>query len=47
MKNNIYSNEAVYEYIIRSKNVTNNKLMNIQRVYNELANTFDKIRERG
>lgn len=46
MKNNIYSNEAVYEYIIRSKNVTNNKLMNIQRVYNELANTFDKIRER-
>ena len=46
IKSNVYSNEAVYEYITRSKNITNTKLMNIQRVYGELANTFDKIRER-
>ena len=46
VKTKVDSNEAVYEYITRSKNLTNNKLMNIQRVYNELANTFDKVRER-
>lgn len=46
IKTKIDSNEAVYEYITRSKNLTNNKLMNIQRVYNELANTFDKVREK-
>ena len=46
IKSRVDSNEAVYEYLTRSKNITNNKLMNIQRVYNELANTFDKIRER-
>ncbi|MEG0180424.1 MAG: stage II sporulation protein E [Terrisporobacter sp.] len=46
VKNRIDSNEAVYEYITRTKSITNNKLMNIQRVYNELANTFDKVRER-
>lgn len=46
VKTKVESNEAVYEYITRSKNITNNKLMNIQRVYNELANTFDKVRER-
>ncbi len=46
IKTKIDSNEAVYEYITRSKDITNNKLMNMQRVYNELANTFDKVRER-
>lgn len=46
VKTKVDSNEAVYEYITRSKNLTNIKLMNIQRVYNELANTFDKVRER-
>lgn len=46
VKTKVDSNEAVYEYITRSKNLTNSKLMNIQRVYNELANTFDKVRER-
>lgn len=45
-KTKVDSNEAVYEYITRSKNMTNSKLVNIQRVYNELANTFDKVRER-
>ena len=46
VKTKVDSNEAVYEYIMRSKNLTNSKLMNIQRVYNDLANTFDKVRER-
>lgn len=46
IKTKVDSNEAVYEYITRTKNMTNSKLMNIQRVYNELANTFDKVRER-
>ncbi|MCC3869175.1 stage II sporulation protein E [Terrisporobacter mayombei] len=46
VKTKVDSNEAVYEYITRSKNLTNSKLMNIQRVYSELANTFDKVRER-
>ncbi|WP_455539785.1 stage II sporulation protein E [Terrisporobacter sp.] len=46
VKTKVDSNEAVYEYITRSKNMTSSKLMNIQRVYNELANTFDKVRER-
>ena len=46
VKTKVDSNEAVYEYITRSKNITNRKLMNIQRVYSELANTFDKIREK-
>ena len=46
VKTKVDSNEAVYEYITRSKNITSSKLMNIQRVYNELANTFDKVRER-
>ena len=41
VKTKVDSNEAVYEYITRSKNLTNSKLMNIQRVYSELANTFD------
>lgn len=46
VKTKLDSNEAVYEYIMRSKNLMNSKLMSIQRVYNELANTFDKVRER-
>ena len=46
IKSRVDSNEAVYEYITRTNNITNRKLINIQRVYNELANTFDKIRER-
>ena len=46
VKSRVDSNEAVYEYITRTKDITNNKLMNIQRVYNELANTFDKVREK-
>lgn len=46
VKTRVDSNEAVYEYITRNKNLTNSKLMNIQRVYNELANTFDKVREK-
>ena len=46
VKTKVDSNEAVYEYITRSKNMTNSKLINIQRVYNELANTFDKVREK-
>ena len=45
-KTKVDSNEAVYEYITRSKNITSSKLTNMQRVYNELANTFDKVREK-
>ena len=43
---NIESNDVVYNYIKRSKDVTNNKLINMYKAYNELADTFDKIREK-
>ncbi|WP_122640628.1 stage II sporulation protein E [Romboutsia sp. Marseille-P6047] len=46
VKSNISSNEIVYDYINRSKKLTNSRLMDIQKTYSELANTFDKIRER-
>ena len=41
IKTKVDSNEAVYEYITRSKSMTSSKLMNILRVYNELAISFD------
>ena len=46
IKSNIDSNEIVYDYINRSKNLTKNRLIDIYKTYNELANTFDNIRER-
>lgn len=46
VKSNINSNDIVYDYINRSKKLTNNRLMDIQKTYSDLANTFDKIRER-
>ena len=46
VKSNIDSNEIVHDYINRSKNLTNNRLMDIYKTYNELANTFDNIREK-
>lgn len=46
IKSNIDSNEIVYDYINRSKNLTNNRLIDIYKTYSELANTFDNIRER-
>ena len=46
VKINIDSNELIYDYIDRSKNLTNNKLINMYKVYDELATTFDKIREK-
>ncbi|MGL5693383.1 MAG: stage II sporulation protein E, partial [Peptostreptococcaceae bacterium] len=46
IKSNINSNEVVYDYIERSRNITNNRLMDMYKTYDELANTFDKVRER-
>ena len=46
VKSNIDSNELVYDYIDRSKKLTNSRLMDMHKTYTELANTFDKIRER-
>ena len=46
IKTNITSNEVVYDYINRSKDLTNNRLMNMNKAYNSLADTFDQIRER-
>ena len=43
---NVGSNEVVNDYIMRSKNLTNNRLMNMNKAYNSLADTFDQIRER-
>lgn len=46
IKSNVASNEVVYDYILRSKNLTNNRLMNMYKAYDELADTFDRIREK-
>lgn len=46
IKTDIASNEVVNDYIMRSKNLTNNRLMNMNKAYNSLADTFDQIRER-
>lgn len=46
LKLNIESNDVVYDYIRRSKDMTNSKLINMYKAYDELADTFDKIREK-
>lgn len=46
VKTNVGSNDIVYDYIIRSKNLTNSRLVNMYKAYDELATTFDKIREK-
>ncbi|MEG1310759.1 MAG: stage II sporulation protein E [Romboutsia sp.] len=46
IKTNITSNEVIYDYIMRSKHLTNNRLINMHKAYDELATTFDKIREK-
>ena len=46
ISDNISSNEVVYDYIMRSKNITNNRLVSIYRAYDELSNVFDRIREK-
>lgn len=46
IKSNISSNEVVYDYIMRSKNVTNNRLVSMYKTYDDLAVTFDRIREK-
>lgn len=46
IKININTSQSINNYIIRTKNLTNGKLENIQRAYNELANTFEKIRQK-
>ena len=46
MKININTSQSVNNYIMRTKNLTNSKLENMQRAYNELANTFEKIRQK-
>ena len=46
IKININTSQSVNDYIVRTKDLTNAKLINIQRAYNELANTFEKIRQK-
>lgn len=46
IKININTSQPINNYIVRTKNLTNAKLENIQRAYNELANTFEKIRQK-
>ena len=46
IKININASQSVSNYIMRTKNLTNSKLENMQRAYNELANTFEKIRQK-
>ncbi len=46
IKSNIDSNEIVHDYINRSKKITNMRLMDMYKTYNDLANTFDQIRDR-
>lgn len=46
VKSNIESNDAVNNYIIRSKKLTKSRLDGIYKTYSDLANTFDRIRER-
>ncbi|MDC0804661.1 EAL domain-containing protein, partial [Clostridium paraputrificum] len=46
IKSNVASNEIVYDYIMRSKNLTNSRLNSIYKTYDDLADTFDKIREK-
>lgn len=43
---NINSNEVVNDYIQRMKTLTTNKLMNMNKAYDSLADTFDRIREK-
>ena len=46
IKSNVASNDIIYDYIMRSKNLTNNRLINMYKTYDQLANTFDRIREK-
>ncbi|GAA0224701.1 stage II sporulation protein E [Metaclostridioides mangenotii] len=46
IKSNVASNDVVNDYIMRSKDLTKNRLNNIYKTYSDLANTFDRIREK-
>lgn len=46
VKTNITTNDVIYDYIMRSKNITNNRLINMYKAYEDLAITFDNIREK-
>lgn len=46
IKINVNTSQSVNDYIVRTKELTNSKLVNIQRAYSELANTFEKIRQK-
>ncbi|MDY2734782.1 stage II sporulation protein E [Intestinibacter sp.] len=46
IKININTSQSINDYIVRTKELTNSKLINIQRAYSELANTFEKIRQK-
>ncbi len=46
VKTNVTNNDVVYDYIMRSKNITNNRLINMYKAYEDLAITFDNIREK-
>lgn len=43
---NMNSNEVVNDYIDRMKSLTNNRLLNMSKAYDSIADTFDKIREK-
>lgn len=46
IKSNVASNEVIQDYVMRSKEITNHRLINMYKAYDELANTFDRIREK-
>ncbi len=46
VKTNITTNDVIYDYIMRSKNITNNRLINMYKAYEDLSITFDNIREK-
>lgn len=46
VKTNVTTNDVIYDYIMRSKNITNNRLINMYKAYEDLAITFDNIREK-
>lgn len=46
IKINVGTAESVNNYINRMKHLTNSKLTNVQRAYNELADTFEKVRQK-
>ncbi|MGL4796448.1 MAG: stage II sporulation protein E [Paraclostridium sp.] len=46
IKGNASISDGVEDYLSRTREITNNRLRNMYKTYSDLANTFDKIREK-